>query len=129
MYILAKCNLFWTAYKWMNFFKQLFLWISRHLTVTEISDLRIGSWMKKRAWQFISKCCNQLAVFLVINNLTCISIMFYYSGCSPGYFGINCTLPCRYPSYGIDCQSECECNKTQCDNTIGCRSNIACMLN
>ncbi|XP_052707696.1 uncharacterized protein LOC128182956 [Crassostrea angulata] len=55
-----------------------------------------------------------------------ILVMKFYvsmgiTGCRPGYYGLNCTLPCRFPNYGIDCQSGCQCNEIQCDNTIGCR--------
>ncbi|XP_062579913.1 multiple epidermal growth factor-like domains protein 11 [Saccostrea cucullata] len=42
------------------------------------------------------------------------------SSCSPGYFGINCSWPCRYPNYGENCQSECNCEKSFCNVTYGC---------
>nr|XP_034333265.1 uncharacterized protein LOC105328248 [Crassostrea gigas] len=41
--------------------------------------------------------------------------------CLSGYYGPNCTLPCRFPNYGPECQSECDCDKQQCNHTIGCR--------
>lgn len=30
---------------------------------------------------------------------------FSYVGCVPGYNGVNCSLPCPYPFYGVECQS------------------------
>lgn len=39
-----------------------------------------------------------------------------------GYFGLNCDIPCRFPSYGESCQSECGCEKQQCNHITGCES-------
>ena len=44
------------------------------------------------------------------------------SECIPGYFGPNCTLPCRFPNYGLLCQSACACNETDCNHRTGCPS-------
>lgn len=41
--------------------------------------------------------------------------------CSPGYQGPNCSYACRYPNYGDDCQSFCDCVELQCDHITGCR--------
>ncbi|XP_062603285.1 tyrosine-protein kinase receptor Tie-1-like [Saccostrea cucullata] len=42
-------------------------------------------------------------------------------GCKPGYLGNKCESPCRYPSYGIDCQLECKCSGPEkCDHVKGC---------
>ncbi|XP_078319228.1 uncharacterized protein LOC144620925 [Crassostrea virginica] len=40
--------------------------------------------------------------------------------CMPGYHGPNCTYPCPYPDYGLDCQFVCECYRHSCDHVIGC---------
>ncbi|XP_062587453.1 uncharacterized protein LOC134249116 [Saccostrea cucullata] len=41
--------------------------------------------------------------------------------CVIGYSGINCSTPCRPPSYGKDCQSQCSCRKTEfCSPSYGC---------
>ncbi|XP_062610866.1 uncharacterized protein LOC134272681 [Saccostrea cucullata] len=40
--------------------------------------------------------------------------------CKEGYFGQNCSLPCRYPNYGADCQEGCVCNRTLCHHVSGC---------
>lgn len=42
--------------------------------------------------------------------------------CLSGYYGPNCTLPCRFPNYGTECQLKCDCDEQQCNHTIGCRS-------
>nr|XP_022291039.1 platelet endothelial aggregation receptor 1-like [Crassostrea virginica] len=44
----------------------------------------------------------------------------FCSECIPGYFGPNCTLPCRFPNYGLLCQSACACNETDCNHRTGC---------
>nr|XP_034333256.1 uncharacterized protein LOC117691369 isoform X1 [Crassostrea gigas] len=54
-----------------------------------------------------------------------ILVMKFYvstgmTGCSTGYVGHDCNMPCRYPNYGIDCQSGCVCPREQCDHIIGC---------
>ncbi|XP_078310494.1 uncharacterized protein LOC111105601, partial [Crassostrea virginica] len=41
-------------------------------------------------------------------------------GCEVGFMGPNCSLPCRYPSYGINCQSKCICSERLCNISTGC---------
>nr|XP_011427321.2 N-acetylglucosamine-1-phosphodiester alpha-N-acetylglucosaminidase-like [Crassostrea gigas] len=43
------------------------------------------------------------------------------SKCLSGYQGPNCSYACRYPNYGDDCQSFCDCVELQCDHITGCR--------
>ncbi|XP_061176113.1 uncharacterized protein LOC133185070 [Saccostrea echinata] len=43
--------------------------------------------------------------------------------CRSGYFGINCSWPCRYPNYGEDCQSKCNCEEHMCNISYECRYN------
>lgn len=43
--------------------------------------------------------------------------------CPPGYIGINCSIECRFPSYGDHCQSECNCSKENCSVSTGCPNN------
>ncbi|XP_052711375.1 multiple epidermal growth factor-like domains protein 10 [Crassostrea angulata] len=40
--------------------------------------------------------------------------------CSPGLSGNNCSIPCRYPSFGHFCQSKCNCNNSSCNAVTGC---------
>ena len=47
--------------------------------------------------------------------------IFFSLGCSPGYFGRNCTRSCPYPLYGEVCGGICECDKDSCDVSTGCR--------
>ena len=42
--------------------------------------------------------------------------------CSAGYFGPNCSLPCRYPNYGVECQFECVCDMENCSHITGCQN-------
>ena len=46
-----------------------------------------------------------------------------FIGCPIGFYGNNCTSPCRYPSFGTGCQGFCPCSKEFCDNISGCRIN------
>ncbi|XP_056013741.1 multiple epidermal growth factor-like domains protein 10 [Ostrea edulis] len=40
--------------------------------------------------------------------------------CSLGYTGNNCEIRCRYPSYGVSCQLECNCTEGNCHFQTGC---------
>lgn len=40
--------------------------------------------------------------------------------CDRGFRGEKCDIKCPYPTYGEDCQSECNCNVTYCDHVSGC---------
>lgn len=51
-------------------------------------------------------------------NLTYVSS---YLGCMPGYSGVNCSLQCPYPSYGVNCQKICNCIQELCDVSTGCQ--------
>lgn len=44
----------------------------------------------------------------------------YCLACLPGRFGENCSIPCRYPSYGSKCQKECNCKESHCSSVTGC---------
>lgn len=41
-----------------------------------------------------------------------------------GKTGSYCELFCLYPSYGKECQLECQCKKALCDPVNGCKSKI-----
>lgn len=41
--------------------------------------------------------------------------------CPTGFYGTNCSRPCRYPNYGTNCQQDCShCERLQCNATFGC---------
>lgn len=42
--------------------------------------------------------------------------------CMPGYTRENCSSPCPYPQYGVDCQITCNCSRDLCDISTGCIS-------
>lgn len=51
-----------------------------------------------------------------------------FLACQSGYFGPNCSLPCRYPNYGLQCQLECKCKQEQnCNHITGCQSTSTCI--
>lgn len=43
-----------------------------------------------------------------------------YLACEDGFFGTNCALECRYPTFGNQCQSVCTCDFQNCDHVNGC---------
>lgn len=51
--------------------------------------------------------------------------MFYiilFLACKQGYTGENCSDPCPYPSYGVECQNMCNCDKDLCNVSTGCQN-------
>lgn len=61
-------------------------------------------------------------------HLSCVFVYFcvidviasYPVKCGKGYYGLLCTVPCRYPSYGKTCGSSCNCPKQFCSHVNGC---------
>ena len=43
---------------------------------------------------------------------------FCFLVCPKGYFGETCDKPCRFPSFGDDCQSKCSCNVDYCNHIM-----------
>lgn len=71
----------------------------------------------------------QTTSVLIVNQFLLISIPKI--DCLPGYYFPGCYLPCRYPNYGHDCQSEClSCTKQNCNHITGCpeKSNVYLIL-
>lgn len=50
------------------------------------------------------------------------AVNFNLIGCMPGYNGVNCSLSCPYPYYGVTCQRTCNCSRELCDVSTGCTS-------
>lgn len=79
---------------------------------------------RARPWYFdisVFYCTHLYSAFSYSNCL--------YSACTPGCIGPNCTVICRYPGYGVRCQSECTCVEEQCDPITGCGSILYIYLN
>lgn len=38
----------------------------------------------------------------------------------PGYIGLDCSLLCPYPYYGVQCQRTCNCSRDLCNVSTGC---------
>lgn len=62
---------------------------------------------------------NQQHVLNLCNRHETIS-MYIFLDCLPGYYKTNCSDPCRYPSYGLRCQKECNCPEKSCHHVFGC---------
>lgn len=39
-----------------------------------------------------------------------------------GFIGMNCSVSCPYPYYGVECQRRCKCEKGLCDVSTGCQT-------
>lgn len=48
-------------------------------------------------------------------------LYFIIQECHTGFTGPNCTINCRYPGFGKECQNVCNCNKSFCDPSTGCK--------
>ena len=53
---------------------------------------------------------------LVMHHQNCL----LFIDCREGFIGINCSVGCRYPSYGKQCQYACNCSKEDCNRFTGC---------
>ena len=58
--------------------------------------------------------------YSLVNQL--FNILKYIKACPSGYFGSNCSSQCPYPSFGLRCVDECNCNPSICDPRFGCRN-------
>ena len=47
--------------------------------------------------------------------------VFAIVACLPGYYGMNCSSQCPFPSFGVLCSDTCQCNATECHHGNGCR--------
>lgn len=47
-------------------------------------------------------------------------LLFFFSACHQGYFGLNCETKCPFPYYGFKCQLECNCIDKNCHHVSGC---------
>lgn len=36
------------------------------------------------------------------------------------YHRLNCSKKCIFPTYGVECQSQCKCSKEKCNFVTGC---------
>lgn len=50
--------------------------------------------------------------------------MYITSEYEKGYTGQNCEDVCLFPTYGIDCQSICNCSQTKCNPVDGYKGHL-----
>ncbi|XP_052718549.1 protein draper-like isoform X1 [Crassostrea angulata] len=57
---------------------------------------------------------------MVMNYVWLVVLMCSVQGCEVGFSGPNCSKPCQYPSFGQQCQEECNCTQDICNIITGC---------
>ena len=57
---------------------------------------------------------------LTWKNTINFNIVLFFTGCDSGYIGRLCDIKCRFPNYGLRCQSECKCFEKDCHHIHGC---------
>lgn len=83
------------------------------LTTRKINDF---------AFRKIHIFCSRTAIgWIHVNHIR--SIKSSFSACPIGFYGSTCTLRCRYPNFGEQCQGVCTCVKSLCSPIHGCDSN------
>ena len=68
-------------------------------------------------------CFKTCLCFTNTSNLSVLKLypLFAFIDCPEGFYGLNCSLKCRYPNYGIDCQKDCsQCGRKLCNFIYGC---------
>lgn len=75
--------------------------------------------LRRETWCYIQNICNW---WYPLDRGVNTHVMYniYSAVCDTGYYGPNCSLSCRYPSYGADCQVECKCVQDLCNHISGC---------
>lgn len=61
----------------------------------------------------------QICGFLFFVKLRRINIVFF-TECPLGFHSFNCSVACKFPSFGDDCQYLCNCSESSCDHRFGC---------
>lgn len=55
-------------------------------------------------------------------------LLLNFSECMQGYHGVNCSIQCPFPTYGIRCQKYCTCSRDLCDVSTGCYTLVDSIL-
>lgn len=61
-----------------------------------------------------------LCYFKIILKFAYMTKTKFVLECPVGYYRLNCSEKCIYPTYGVDCQSQCECSRDKCNVVTGC---------
>lgn len=49
----------------------------------------------------------------------------FLKGCMDGFNGKDCSERCLAPTYGVDCQSICNCSNDKCHHVYGCLRSLS----
>lgn len=70
----------------------------------------------------IQQCCFSFAVFIVAGLLFIQQQTLWsnHCSCSPGWQGVDCSIPCSSGTWGLSCNQTCQCaNEAACDPVNG----------
>ncbi|XP_078324062.1 uncharacterized protein LOC144622553 isoform X2 [Crassostrea virginica] len=93
--------------------KELLAYCYVFLTITKLNSRADGNCSTRTDSKKQVHCCNN---YFLDNGICKV--------CLPGYFGMNCSSQCPFPSFGVLCSDTCQCNATECNHVNGCQSNI-----
>lgn len=49
-----------------------------------------------------------------------LMLTHFFTECPLGYHSFNCSVACKFPTFGDDCQYLCNCTESSCDHKFGC---------
>lgn len=56
------------------------------------------------------------------------SSSYLFLDCPHGYFWVNCSMMCEYPTFGKKCAQNCSCEKNLCNFDLGCPECKYCLF-
>lgn len=76
---------------------------------------------------YLSKPLSRYSVDLMaqLNPVVITKQDIFLKGCMVGFHGKDCSEQCPAPTYGVNCQSICNCSNDKCHNVYGCLRSLS----